>query len=61
MNYVFLKGSSNTFFTKNWVKAIYFNSSGESFLPLKLPIRKIYKNSLAYKKNQARKKSYLPD
>ena len=48
--------------TKNYIKAIYLNSSGKRFLPLKLPIRKLLPtNKFAYKKNLARKKSCLPD
>ena len=47
--------------TKNYIKAIYLNSSGKRFLPLKLPARKIYLQNLAYKKSLARKKSCLPD
>ena len=43
--------------TKNQVKAIYLNSSGKSFLPLKLPTRKIYKKNLAYKKACLQEKS----
>ena len=34
--------------TKNQVKAIYLNSSGKGFLPLKLPTRKIGAIALSY-------------
>ena len=58
--------------TKNQVKAIYLNLSGKSFLPLKLPMRKICKKSLTYKKaclqekssqkkNRPKNLAYIPD